>query len=183
VYATDFCDPVEPLTAEVPVAVLRDPGADLTPYVTAHRAEVYRQRHARRQPLRVEADAVRLVDYIRHLTRLGEMLWEDALAERGLRGCVKGIHKADNGRWRVRPWCPNTQRHVSIVDGYRNTRGEAKARLVEWWKVERNLDISYDPPQWLVDAIYTAHADLAKLPEAAGLKWDLEPDWEDDGAG
>ncbi len=192
VFATDLAEPAQPILAEVSIADLRDHSKDLTHILTACRdvrAAEYERRYTSRQPFQLQTDAVRLVDYIKSLTLLGEALWEDALAARGLRSCVKGIHKVVSGsgvhqktRWRVRPWCPNTQRHVTGLDDcYRDTRGEAKERLIGWWKEERNIDISYKPPVWLVDALYEAHRELSRLAEAVGgIGFDVEPDWSDD---
>lgn len=136
------------------------------------RVATLQARYAARTPIFRDNDSYATqVDYLKNLTRLGQDMWNECMAQRGLREVTAGIHAADNGRWRVRPWNPNTQRHVSMRDGYADTHGEAVEKLIAYWK-GRGIDIRYKPPEWFVECLGIAIHLQADASEAAGgLDW------------
>lgn len=136
------------------------------------RIEALAARHAARTPLhRPDDPTAPHIDWVSLLTRLGHDMWEETLAKRGLRETAAGIHKADNGRFRVRPWDPNRQRHVSMKNGYADTYGEAVDKLVAYWK-RRGVDISHTPPDWFKECLGIAMHLQGEASEAAGgLAW------------
>lgn len=153
---------------------------DVAPEEKAKRVEILAARYNARTPLRRIGDYTpSSLDWVNFLQELGEKMWEESCAERGLRHAVHGIHLT-GGRPRIRPWDPNTQRHASVKDGYANSLGEAKAKLIAWWK-KRGLDISFTPPAWFVECLGDAQRLQAKLSEdAGGMAWDVKKDDADD---
>lgn len=153
---------------------------DPAPEEREKRVEILAQRYGARTPLSRAADYTpSSVDWVAFLQELGEKMWEESCAARGLRHAVHGIHAAGN-LCRIRPWNPDTQRHASVKDGYAATPGEAKAKLIAWWR-KRGLDISFDPPPWFKECLALAQRLQAHQSEAAGGKaWDVKPEADDD---
>lgn len=130
----------------------------------------------------IPANEMTLIDFVAALESLGMSMWEESLAKRGLRECLSGIHRTDNGRYRIRPgWDSERQRHGSVVNGYADTLGEAKSKLIAWWKSHRNIDITYTPPPWFIELVGDAERlQSEQSGDADGLTLGVLPDDDED---